>query len=245
MVLEIKNLTVYAKERQILYDVSLSLERSQLIVLMGPNGSGKSTLAQTLLGSPFYKIIRGEVLLDGESIVNLKTHERVRKGLFLVFQNPVEIQGVSVLNLVKAAHSSITSEQTSIFEFKNKLSSLLSFLDLEESFLYKNVNVEMSGGEKKKSEMLQLLAIKPKYAILDEPDSGLDVDSLKLVAKAITNLLNSNVGVLLITHYTRIINELPSPSKVYVMLNGKIVTSGGVEVAKEVDRGGYEWIGKN
>ncbi len=245
MTLEVKNLTVSAGERQILDDVSLSLERSQLVVLMGPNGSGKSTLAQTLLGSPFYKLVRGDVLLDGESIINLKTYERVRKGLFLVFQNPVEIQGVSVLNLIKAAYSSTTNEQTSVFEFKSRLSPLLSFLNLEDSFLFKNVNVEMSGGEKKKSEMLQLLAIKPKYAILDEPDSGLDVDSLKLVAKAITNLLNQNVGILLITHYTRILNELPPPGKVHVMLNGKVVASGGIEIAREIDRGGYEWIEKS
>lgn len=245
MTLEVKNLTVSTEERQILDNVSLSLEKSQLAVLMGPNGSGKSTLAQTLLGSPFYKVVRGDVLLDGESIVNLKTHERVRKGLFLVFQNPVEIQGISVLNLIKAAYSSITNEQISIFEFKSKLSPLLSLLNLEDQFLLKNVNVEMSGGEKKKSEMLQLLAIKPKYAILDEPDSGLDVDSLKLVAKAITNLLARNVGVLLITHYTRILNELPPPNKVYIMLNGRVVASGGKEIAEEVDRGGYKWIEKS
>lgn len=245
MTLEVKNLTVSVEERHILYDISLSLERSQLVVLMGPNGSGKSTLAQTLLGSPFYKVVKGDVLIDNESIINLKTYERVKKGLFLVFQNPVEIQGVSVLNLIKAAYSSITNEQTSVFEFKNRLSPLLSLLNLEDSFLFKNVNVEMSGGEKKKSEILQLLAIKPKYAILDEPDSGLDVDSLKLVAKAITDLLNSNVGILLITHYTRILNELPPPNKVYIMLSGRIVASGGIEIAKEVDRGGYEWIEKS
>lgn len=244
MALEVKDLTVSVEEKQILKDVSLSLKRSQLVVLMGPNGSGKSTLAQTLLGSPFYNVVSGDVLLDGESIVNLKTHERVRKGLFLVFQNPVEIQGVSVLNLIKTARSSIANEQISVFEFKNKLSPLLNLLNLEESFLFKNVNVEMSGGEKKKSEMLQLLAIKPKYAILDEPDSGLDVDSLKLVAKAINNLLNNSVGILLITHYTRIINELPPPNEVHVMLNGKIVASGGLEIAKEINRGGYEWIEK-
>lgn len=245
MALRIRNLVVSTSERVILNEISLELEKSELVVLMGPNGSGKSTLAQTIMGSPTYKVQKGDITLDGESILSLKPYERAKRGLFLVFQNPVGIQGVSVLDLIKAAYSSTKEKQVSIFEFKNRASALLHLLSLDESFLFKDVNIEMSGGERKKSEMLQLLTLEPKYAILDEPDSGLDVDSLKIVAKTIDSILKAGVGILLITHYTRILNELPLPNKVYVMKNGSIVASGGVEIAKEIDRGGYEWIGRN
>jgi len=245
MTLEVKDLTVSSNEKIILNKVSLEVKPSELVVLMGPNGSGKSTLAQAIMGSPFYKINEGDILLDGESIIKLEPYERARMGLFLAFQNPVEIQGVSVLNLIKAAYGSISNMKVSVFKFKEQISPLVKLLNLEDSFLFKEVNVNMSGGEKKKSEILQFLALKPKYAILDEPDSGLDVDSLKVIANAINFALNNKVGILLITHYARILNELPSPNKVYVMVEGKIALSGGPEIVREIDRGGYGWIKKN
>ncbi len=235
----ISNLSAKIGQTEILKDVSLTIEKGKIHVLMGKNGSGKSTLAQAIMGNPALSV-EGKIELDNIDLSLLKTHERAQKGLFMSFQNPVSIPGVSLNTLLRTAYNSIKNKKLDVVEFHKLLKEKLKILNLDSSFSTRAVNEKMSGGEKKKAEILQLAVLEPKYAIIDECDSGLDIDAIKTIGKAIKSLCqNSHTGILLITHYERILKYL-SPDIVSVMSNGKIIKTGGKELAEEIEKRGFE-----
>lgn len=239
--LEIKNLHAEAEGKEILKGVSLKIEDGESCALMGPNGSGKSSLAQVLMGNPKYKITSGEIIYNGEDISNLKPDEKARRGLFLSFQYPVEMQGISMMNFLRASYNSINEQKLSILEFQKMIEEKAKELNLNEEFLSRNLNEGFSGGEKKKAEILQMLALNPKTVILDETDSGLDIDSLKIVSKGVKNFVEENKNeksALIITHYRRILDYL-NPDKVFVMKDGRIAADGGKELIDEIEEKGY------
>lgn len=240
MELQIKNLQVKADQTPILNGVDLVVENGSTTVLMGPNGSGKSTLAQVIMGHPSYQAFEGSVHFDTEDILQMEPNERSQKGIFLSFQYPSEIPGVDVSNYLRLVYN--THHQTSLspVKFRQILQEKMEFLEMSADFATRSLNEGFSGGEKKRMEMLQLLIIEPKLAILDETDSGLDVDALKLVGKTVEYLKEKNkMSVLLITHYTRILKYIDA-QKVYIMQNGKIVKEGGKELAHELEEKGFK-----
>jgi Fe-S cluster assembly ATP-binding protein len=206
---------------------------------MGPNGSGKSTLAYTLMGHPRYTVDKGEIWYKGQNFLELAPDERAKLGLFLSFQYPQEIPGVSVSNFLRTALNSVKPKQTSVPDFVKLLKEKMKLLKIDDSFSRRYLNEGFSGGEKKRAEILQLAVLQPDMAILDETDSGLDIDSLKIVAEGVNTLIGPNVGILVITHYQRLLNYI-KPDKVHVMMKGKIVRSGGKELAEELETHGYE-----
>ena len=236
--LEIKNLHASVNGKEILRGIDLRLDRGQVVAIMGPNGSGKSTLANVLMGHPKYAILRGEVRLDGEDITNLKPDARAKKGLFLSMQYSPEIAGVPITNFLRIATESLTGVKQHPMRFYETLVEKMKLLGIDPAFAGRSINVGFSGGEKKRMEILQLLTLNPAYAILDETDSGLDVDALKIVADGINAFRSPEKGILLITHYNRIL-EYVVPDVVYIMLNGKIARGGGFELAKEIEKHGY------
>ena len=238
--LEIKNLNVNVDGKEILKGLNLNLEKGKVYALMGPNGSGKSTLSQVLAGNPKYKI-SGEISFEGEEISNLKPHERAKKGLFLSFQYPVEISGVTISSFLKTALNSLKGKKISPIEFWNILEKQSKKLNIDKSFLSRFLNEGFSGGEKKKAEILQMLILNPKLAILDETDSGLDIDSLKIVSQGINNFMDKDKTILIITHYQKILDYV-KPDKILVMKNGNIVKEGGKELIEELEKWGYEGI---
>ncbi len=240
MKLEIKDLWISVNGKQIIKGLNLDINKGEIHALMGPNGSGKSTLANALLGHPKYKIENGEILLDGIDLLKLKPEERAKKGLFLAFQYPLEISGVKFSNFLFSVMKKYDHE-LNIVKFKQKLNETLKKLNLDENFPNRELNYGFSGGEKKRAEILQLLMINPQLAILDETDSGLDIDSLKLVAKAVNNLRNPNFSCLVITHYQRVLNYL-KPDVVHIMVDGNIVLTGDYELVNEIESKGYENI---
>lgn len=246
--LSVEGLEVAVEGKEILHGVTIEVSSGVVHVVMGPNGSGKSTLAYALMGHPGYAVNGGKVWISEggrkTDISKLKPDERVKTGLFLGFQNPVAIPGVSVFNLLKTSWGmtkSNSNRQISIVEFYDDLKKQAEFLGMAEDFLKRSVNDGFSGGERKKMETLQLMALSPKFAILDEPDTGLDVDALKIVAKGIARSAKRGTAVLLITHHTRILEYL-KPTKVSVLKEGRVVKSGGFVVAKEVEKRGYDGI---
>ncbi|MEM4285818.1 MAG: Fe-S cluster assembly ATPase SufC [Candidatus Nitrosocaldus sp.] len=252
MRLEIVDLHVNIDSREIIKGLNLTVESGQVHAIMGPNGSGKSTLAYTLLGHPRYTVSRGDIRIDGESILNLSTDERARKGLFLGFQYPVEISGVSFSNFLRNAYNimnkSYQDKSREVFltvrEFHDYMKRQIDVVGLDGSFLARYLNEGFSGGEKKRSEVLQMLVLKPRFAILDEPDSGLDIDAVKAVANAINNFISNDTSVMVITHYARILRYLKKLDYVHVMANGRVVRSGGKELAEMLEEKGYGWIEK-
>ena len=236
--LEIKDLYVNAGEKEILKGLNLNIKKGETHVIMGPNGAGKSTLANVILNNPQYKKIEGQVMFDGDDISNLPTHEIAQKGVFMSFQSPEEIPGVSVTNFLKYAKNKITGEPVKIFQFKDELKKYMEELNMNKNLIERNLNVGFSGGEKKKNEILQMLVLNPKLAILDETDSGLDVDAIKTVSKGIEMFKNENNAVLIITHNTKILHSL-KVDYVHVLVNGKIVKTGGQELASEIEENGY------
>lgn len=244
--LSIKSLKSSVEDKTILQGVDLELPEGEIHIVMGPNGSGKSTLANTLMGHPKYKNIEGEVLLFGEDLLSMKVDERARKGLFLAFQYPVEVEGVSLGHFLYTAISSRgengeKKDPKKILQFRNSLKEHLSSLELSPDFINRSLNVGASGGEKKRLEVAQIMALKPKVLLLDEIDSGLDIDSSKLVAKAIKDMRKEKISALIITHYPRIIDYL-EPEKVHIMTHGKIICSRGIELAHDLEKKGYDWI---
>ena len=237
--LEIKDLHVSVDGKKILNGVNLEIVKGEITAIMGPNGAGKSTLANVLMGHPKYKVESGKIILDGEDITNLKPNERAKKGLFLSFQYPSEISGVTISNFLRTALGSLKNEKVPVLEFHKMLKEKMKMLNMDTAFTKRYLNEGFSGGEKKKAEILQMMILNPKYAILDENDSGVDVDALKVIALGIKSAINPNVGILIITHYNRILEYL-TPNKVYIMQEGKIVKSGGAELAKEIESKGYE-----
>ena len=236
--IDIDDLRVTVDGKPILKGVTLSIKPGELHALMGPNGSGKSTLANVLMGHPKYTITAGRILLDGEDITELTPDERAKKGLFLSFQYPVEIPGVTVENFLRSAVNAVKGTDHGVAEFHKILKAELAEFGIDESFGRRYLNAGFSGGEKKRMEILQMLTLDPKYAILDETDSGLDIDALKVVAAGINRLRDGEHGILLITHYNRILEHVV-PTHVHVFKDGKIVRSGGKELALEVEKNGY------
>ena len=218
--------------------LNLKINKGEVHVIMGPNGAGKSTLANIILNNPQYSIIKGDIEFDGENINELKTDERAKKGIFMSFQTPEEVPGISVTNFLKTARSAKTGEPVKIFKFKKELEENMKKLDMNPSYSTRDLNVGFSGGEKKKNEILQMLTLNPKLAILDETDSGLDVDAIKIVSKGINMYKNSDNAVLIITHSTKILNNLQI-DKVHVLVDGRIVKTGDGSLAEQIEEEGY------
>ncbi len=236
--LKIQNLHVNVGEKEILKGLNLKINKGEVHVIMGPNGAGKSTLANIILDNPQYKITGGEIDFNGENINNLKTDERAKKGIFMSFQTPEEVPGISVTNFLKTAVTSKTEKPVKIFAFKKELEENMKKLDMNPSYSTRDLNVGFSGGEKKKDEILQLLTLNPKLAILDETDSGLDVDAIRTVSKGINMYKNEENAVLIITHSTKILQNL-HVDFVHILVNGKIVKTGKEELSKEIEEEGY------
>ncbi|MEM3122371.1 MAG: Fe-S cluster assembly ATPase SufC [Candidatus Pacearchaeota archaeon] len=241
--LEIKNLYVSIGGREIIKGVDMNLEFGKVNVLMGPNGSGKSTLANVIMGNPKYKIEKGKIFFNNININEMPTDKRAKLGIFMSFQYPQEIEGVTIANFLKTIYNSLNEEKISFMDFKKILNEKSKLLNLSRDFYERYLNHGFSGGEKKKSEMLQLLVLNPKFAILDETDSGLDIDALKSVSKGINKFMKKDKCILIITHYKRIL-ELVNPDKVFIMLNGKIVKEGSSELPKKLEQYGYTKITK-
>ena len=239
--LEIRGLHAEVEGKEILKGIDLTVRQGEVHALMGPNGSGKSTLANVLMGRPSYKVTAGEIVFKGRSITALAPDKRAQMGLFLAFQYPTEIPGVSVVNFMRSAYNAVKGAQTSALAFRKLMKEKMDLLGVEDEMVRRYVNQGFSGGEKKKNEFLQLAVLEPEIAVLDETDSGLDIDSLKAVAQGIDRLIGPDLGVLIITHYQRILNYI-TPDRVHVMLQGRIVKSGGPEIAHELEEKGYEGI---
>ena len=240
--LEIRDLHVATEGHEILRGVDLEVSRGEIHALMGPNGSGKSTLASTLLGHPAYEITRGSISFKGEDITEAEPHERARAGLFLAFQYPVAIPGVSVANFLRMAINAKREEPIGVKEFRTQLTHAVDLLDVDRSFTSRHLNDGFSGGEKKRAEILQMAMLLPDVAILDETDSGLDIDALRTVAEGVQRLHDEQgLGVLIITHYQRILHYV-KPDFVHILLDGRIVLEGGVELVERLEREGYDQI---
>ncbi|HEV3312920.1 MAG TPA: Fe-S cluster assembly ATPase SufC [Chloroflexota bacterium] len=239
--LEIRNLHVGIGDKEIVKGVDLVVNRGEVHAIMGPNGSGKSTLASTLMGHPFYTVTKGDVLFDGQDIAALSADQRAKLGIFLAFQYPHSVPGVTVANFLRTAVNSVrggNGNKVSPREFRAELRGQMATLQMDDSVAGRYINEGFSGGEKKRAEILQMAMLKPKLAIMDETDSGLDIDALRIVAEGVTSQLGPELGVLLITHYQRILNYI-TPDFVHVMAEGRIVANGGPELAHELERSGY------
>lgn len=245
--LEIRDLHVEVKADQeqsakpILKGVNLVLKTSEIHAIMGPNGTGKSTLAETIMGNPTYHVTQGDILLNGESILSMPVDERARKGLFLAIQYPAEIRGVTNAEFLRTAINARRpdDERLSITDFLQELNKNLDLLEMDQAMIERYLNEGFSGGEKKRNEILQLLMIKPEFAILDEIDSGLDIDALKIVARGVNSMRGSGFGSLIITHYQRLLDYIV-PDTVHIMINGKISQTGGPELAAQLEKEGYK-----
>ncbi|HEY2142653.1 MAG TPA: Fe-S cluster assembly ATPase SufC [Solirubrobacteraceae bacterium] len=244
--LEIRDLHVRTEDREILRGVDLDVNRGEIHALMGPNGSGKSTLANTLLGHPSYEITEGSIVFKGESLADAEPHERAKAGLFLAFQYPVSIPGVSVANFLRMAinakRSGTGEEPIQVKEFRTQLQHAIELLDVDKAFTSRHLNDGFSGGEKKRAEILQMAMLAPDIAILDETDSGLDIDALRTVAEGVQKLHDEQgLGALIITHYQRILHYV-KPQFVHILMDGRIVLEGGVELVERLEREGYDQI---
>jgi len=228
---------------EILRGVNLRVPSGEIHALMGPNGSGKSTLAKIIAGDPNYQITAGDILVDGQSILEMEPDERAREGIYLAFQYPVEVPGVSIANFLRLALNARRDEgdEIGVMEFYQKLQGAVKALDWDEAIIERNLHEGFSGGEKKRSEILQLLVLEPRYAILDETDSGLDIDALKTVSQGVNAARGPEFGCLLITHYQRLLNYI-IPDRVHVMVEGRILKEGPKELAVDLDNKGYDWI---
>ena len=239
MSLIIKDLHVNVEGVEIVKGVDLEVKDDEIVALMGPNGSGKSSLANVILGNPKYTVVKGEILYKEKNILELKPHERAKLGLFLSFQYPQEISGVTVFNFLRTAYNSLNGKKISVLDFKRLLEEKMNLLKMDKNFMNRYLNEGFSGGEKKRTEILQMAVLQPDMAILDETDSGLDIDSLKVVAEGVNTLVGPNTGFLVITHYQRLLNYI-TPDTVHIMVKGKIVKSGGKELAHELEARGYD-----
>ena len=242
MELQIKDLQASIEGTPILKGVDLTLNAGEIHALMGPNGSGKSTLTNVVFGHPSYEVTGGEVLVNGENILELEPHERARLGLFMAFQYPVEVSGVTVGRFLKrAAEIRFGEDGFKAKQFIKRMREMMSFMEIDDKFINRYLNEGFSGGEKKRMEILQLLMLAPEFAILDETDSGLDIDALKVVSNGVNKMRGENFGALIITHYQRILNYI-KPDYVHIMYQGRIITSGGQDLVATLEEKGYEWV---
>jgi Fe-S cluster assembly ATP-binding protein len=242
--LHIEDLHVEVEGREILKGLNLSVDKGEIHALMGPNGSGKSTLAYVLTGRPGYEVTKGKVLYKGEDVLGLPPDERAQRGIFLAFQYPTEVPGVSVVNFLRTAYNAINPDaQKSAMDFRMYLQEKVDRLEIPTELVDRYVNQGFSGGEKKRNEILQMAVLEPELAILDETDSGLDIDALKHVSEGVNKLAGPEVGILLITHYQRLLNYI-EPQQVHVLLGGKVVKSGGADLAERLEAEGYAGIAK-
>lgn len=237
--LRISNLHINAGDKEILKGLNLEINKGEIHVIMGPNGAGKSTLVNAIFNNPIYTRTEGTIELEGENINELKTDERARKGIFMSFQSPEEVPGISVINFLKASKAATTQEPVKIFQLKKEIENNMKELSMKSEYIQRDLNVGFSGGEKKKNEILQMLTLSPKLAILDETDSGLDVDAIRIVSKGIKMFSNNKNGVLIITHGTKILEEL-NVDYVHVLVDGKIIKTSTGDLAKTIEVNGYE-----
>lgn len=239
--LQIKDLEVKIKEKKVLENFNLNIPNGEIHVIMGPNGVGKSTLSKVIMGNPSYTVTKGDILFNNKSILSLETDERARLGIFLAFQNPLEIEGVTNSEFLRSAINSVNKEQVSLYDFIKEMEKDFNDLKLNKEMMHRSLNSNFSGGEKKKNEILQMKLLKPSFIILDELDSGLDVDSLKIVCDNINNYLkeNKDTSILMITHYPRIL-EYIKPDYIHVLKNGKIIETGDISLSSKIDKYGYE-----
>ena len=238
---EFKDIHVRVEGKEVVSGVSLSINTGETHALMGPNGSGKSSLSNALMGHPAYEITQGEIYLNGENLINMSADERSRAGLFLAFQYPLAIPGVTVANFLRTALQSHRGKEADMTDFRKLLKAEMKALSIDDAFATRYLNDGFSGGEKKRIEILQMVILNPRIAVLDETDSGLDIDALKIVSEGINRYHNESNAILLVTHYQRILNYV-KPNFVHVMMNGKIVKSGGPEIALKLEDLGYEWV---
>ncbi|MGF2144403.1 Fe-S cluster assembly ATPase SufC [Vagococcus fluvialis] len=242
-VLEIKNLHVSIEDKEILKGVNLTMKTGEIHAIMGPNGTGKSTLSAAIMGNPNYEVTEGEILLDGENVLEMEVDERARAGLFLAVQYPSEIPGITNAEFMRAAINSKRDEndKISVMDFLDKLDEKMALLDMPEEMAERYLNEGFSGGEKKRNEILQLLMLEPTFAILDEIDSGLDIDALQVVSKGINEMRGEGFGSLIITHYQRLLNYIV-PDIVHIMMEGRVVMTGGADLAQRLEAEGYKGI---
>ena len=239
--LKITGLHVSVGDKEILHGVDLTVNSDETHVLMGPNGTGKSTLGYAITGNPAYTVTEGDIVFGGESIVDMPVNERAKKGIFLSFQNPLEVPGVTLSSFIRSALEQKTKTRLRLWDFKKKLAETMKLLDMDESYADRDLNVGFSGGEKKKAEILQMLMLEPKLAILDETDSGLDIDALRIVAAGVNKLITKDNSFIIITHYQRLLDYI-IPDVVHVLYDGKIIKTAGKELALEVEERGYDWL---
>ena len=239
--LTIKDLSARVGDKEILKNINLNINYGEVHVIMGPNGSGKSTLANVILNNPQYETTSGDILLDGESIMDLSTDKRAKKGIFMSFQNPMEVSGISVENFIRSAKIAKTDENIGFLEFREELEDNMDILEFDHGYSSRYLNVGFSGGEKKKNEILQMLMLQPKLEILDETDSGLDVDAVRTVSKGVREFLNENNSVIVITHHKEILKEV-KPDFVHVIMDGSIVKEGSSELLDQIEEKGFNWI---
>ena len=239
--LDIRGLHAGVEGKEILKGLSLTVGKGEVHVILGPNGSGKSTLMNVIMGHPKYEVTAGSIAFEGEDITQLKTFERARKGLFLSFQTPEEIPGISVENMIRTAKQAVSGERVKLLPFRRKLKEMMEELKIKPEYADRYLNVGFSGGEKKRNEILQLLMLEPKLALLDETDSGLDVDAVQIVSEGVAKFHNEDNSCLIITHNTRILEKL-TVDRVHVLMNGTIVEEGGAELIEEINRRGFTHI---
>lgn len=240
-VLEIKNLHVNVEDKEILKGINLDIFEGKVHVIMGPNGAGKSTLTNSIMAHPKYEVIEGDIIFKGENINELKADERAKKGIFMSFQNPEEVAGVSVSNFIRAAKMSITGEKENVISFQKDLESKMESLNMDKNYSQRYLNVGFSGGEKKKTEILQMIMLNPSLVMLDETDSGLDIDAVRVVSKNVENFRNENKAIIIITHHREILSRI-NPDYVHVLMDGKIVKTSDASLINKIEQEGYAWI---
>lgn len=242
--LEIIDLRARIEDREILKGLTLTVRKGEVHAIMGPNGSGKSTLANTIMGNPKYEVTGGKILMKGEDLLAMDVDERARKGLFLAFQYPCEVPGVRMANFLRLACNARAGRELDVMEFYDKLEKKMKDLEIDDAFMKRYLNEGFSGGEKKRHEILQMMMLQPEFAVMDETDSGLDIDALKVVSEGVNKLRGPDLGILIITHYERILRYI-QPDFVHIMVDGQIVKSGGPDLAAHLEEHGYDWITKD
>lgn len=240
-VLEIKNLKVNVEDKEILKGIDLDIFEGKVHVIMGPNGAGKSTLTNSIMAHPKYEIISGDIIFKGENINELKADERAKKGIYMSFQNPEEVAGVTVSNFIRAAKMSITGEKENVIAFQKELEEKMASLNMDKSYSQRYLNVGFSGGEKKKTEVLQMIMLNPSLVMLDETDSGLDIDAVRVVSKNVENFRSENKAIIIVTHHREILSRI-NPDYVHILMDGKIVKTGDSSLINKIEQEGYAWI---